>query len=765
MGKEVVYGGYRWERQTKTHLQNPKFLESYGYKVYSQNDEDGILQEIFNRVGTETKKFIEFGVQDGLECNTHYLLHKGWTGLWLEGDDSFYRQIQEKFAPVILSGALKTDCIFITRENINAILEKWIDTKNIDFLSIDIDGNDYHVWNAISCIAPRVVCIEYNGRFSPDVEWIQPYSSKHVWNGNDYFGASLKALEHLGAQKGYQLVGTNLTGVNAFFVRTDLAKDKFPEPATAENLYNAPQYTRRYITGHPNEFFLPNEKPFIFGQKELASSYKLKKNEAVENVSSEADIIRINELTDGDMLLAALENMASKTNHIVIENGMCNYGITQVIWCFLDRYKMFLDSVYIDGFSDTAKIDTSEFSLGRIYIKLKNPIGGLGQPSYSTLADAYTKSYYLTDCGGYNEFSKSHGMTMAQRLKDVYKLVGPIPGEKILDIGCGRGELTFALAKAGAKAEGIDYSKDAIAIAKKNFEGKCANLRYACADIFKINNLNTFDKIVMADVVEHIEQKVLDKIYEKISVSISSNGCLIIHTAPNKDYYEITYPRIREQARKLGCWKPSNPRTYYEQLMHINEQTPRRLETTLKKYFKYVKVWTGSIWEINNEKTLDESRLDTEIFAMACQKEDTMKNFIKRTKLHEKPKQADCKVQIEASDTIVSVSADKQSIAVTVTNLGSEIISSERRYPINLTYHILDQNGNVILFDGERTPIEPGIHPGSKRTIDMRLRIPPGLDFGKKYICRITLVAEDCFWFDQDGTNKKDIALCIQELS
>lgn len=66
-----VYGGYRWQQQTKEHLQDPKFLERYGYKVYSQNDEDGILQEIFARIGTQTKRFVEFGVQDGLECNSH----------------------------------------------------------------------------------------------------------------------------------------------------------------------------------------------------------------------------------------------------------------------------------------------------------------------------------------------------------------------------------------------------------------------------------------------------------------------------------------------------------------------------------------------------------------------------------------------------------------------------------------------------------------------------------------------------------------------
>lgn len=258
-----VYGGYRWERQTKEHLQDPKFLESYGYKVYSQNDEDGILHEIFDRIGTETKKFVEFGVQDGLECNSHYLLHKGWTGLWLEGSELYYQQLRRNFAPVISKGLLKTDCVFITRENIDLTLGKNGYSGKVDLLSIDVDGNDYHIWEEISSVTPRVVCIEYNGRFPPDYAWVMPYFREHEWGGNDYFGASLKALENLGRKKGYQLVGTNLTGVNAFFVRADLAQGKFPEPATAENLYNAPNYTQRHITGHPNEFCLFGENYFF----------------------------------------------------------------------------------------------------------------------------------------------------------------------------------------------------------------------------------------------------------------------------------------------------------------------------------------------------------------------------------------------------------------------------------------------------------------------------------------------------------------------
>ena len=234
----TICGGLCWEELTRSRWQNPKSLERYGYKVYSQNEEDGIIQEIFKRIGTTNKRFIEFGVQNGLESNCHYLLFKGWSGLWIEGSPAYVKENHSRFRPVIKSGQLKVRNAFITRDNINELFTSEGFTGEIDLLSIDIDGNDYYIWQAVKAVNPRVVVIEYNGKFPPDLDWKQAYNSKHIWEGSDWHGASLKAYELLGRELGYQLVGTNLNGVNAFFVRQDLAGDKFILPATAEALYN-----------------------------------------------------------------------------------------------------------------------------------------------------------------------------------------------------------------------------------------------------------------------------------------------------------------------------------------------------------------------------------------------------------------------------------------------------------------------------------------------------------------------------------------------
>lgn len=246
-----ISAGPKWEIATCKRLQDDIYLESHGFKVYSQNDEDGIISEIFSRIGTTNKKFIEFGVQDGLESNTHYLLLSGWTGLWIEGDVNSYNEILSKFQEPIRQNHLQTLNSFITKDNINELFQGSGFTGEIDLLSIDIDGNDYYIFEAINVIDPRVIVVEYNGKFPPPSDWIMKYDEIYMWDGSDKHGASLKALEELGRIKDYQLVGTNIRGINAFFVRKDLADKKFPMPTTAENLYNPCRFYLEYKIGHP----------------------------------------------------------------------------------------------------------------------------------------------------------------------------------------------------------------------------------------------------------------------------------------------------------------------------------------------------------------------------------------------------------------------------------------------------------------------------------------------------------------------------------
>jgi len=249
------------DNELQQRLQNPLYLEQYGYKVFSQNDEDGIIDEIFTRIGTANKKFVEFGVEDGLECNSHFLLHKGFSGLWIEGSKKSCNKIKRLFKEPLKQGQLALANAFITAENINEIISANFTVGEIDLCSIDIDGNDYHVWKAINCVSPRVVVIEYNSLFPPKHEWVMPYNANHLWDGDmlnasDNMGASLKSLELLGDTLGYRLVGTNLNGLNAFFVKKELAKDLFVSPPSAEKLYNPARYNIVYRNRHVSKTYI-----------------------------------------------------------------------------------------------------------------------------------------------------------------------------------------------------------------------------------------------------------------------------------------------------------------------------------------------------------------------------------------------------------------------------------------------------------------------------------------------------------------------------
>jgi len=218
-----------------------KRLLKYGFKAYSQADEDGIIQEIFQRIGVTNKTFIEIGVGDGLENNTLFLLLKGWKGFWVDGDLKNIKAIHNKFFFLKDSGCLKIKQAWIDKDNIDSLIKDFGLPQEVDLLSIDIDGNDYHVFKNIVSLNPRVVVIEYNAKLPPPVKWVMTYNQCHTKTNTDYFGASLKSFEYLFQKKGYLLVGCNIVGSNAFFVRKDLIGEHFHSDCSAENHYEEPK--------------------------------------------------------------------------------------------------------------------------------------------------------------------------------------------------------------------------------------------------------------------------------------------------------------------------------------------------------------------------------------------------------------------------------------------------------------------------------------------------------------------------------------------
>src|SRR5258708_5638238 len=185
---KIQFLSYWEEEMEKPRNSKPKRLLRHGFKIYSQNDEDGIIQEIFRRIGVGDRRFVEFGVQTGVECNTAKLLVEGWRGLWIEADARSANQIRGGFADFLESGKLRLIEEMVSAENINALLDQAGFVGSIDLLSIDIDFNDYWVWKAIEAAQPRVVVIEYNASLSPPLSLVTPYSPARACHVANYFG-------------------------------------------------------------------------------------------------------------------------------------------------------------------------------------------------------------------------------------------------------------------------------------------------------------------------------------------------------------------------------------------------------------------------------------------------------------------------------------------------------------------------------------------------------------------------------------------------
>ena len=198
------------------------------FRVFSQWGEDGIIQHLLRSIEVSRKIFVEFGVQNYTESNTRFLLiNNNWSGLVIDGGSEEVAYIKND--PIYWQYNLKAVNTFITKDNINQIFAENGIQGEIGLLSVDIDGNDYWVWQAIDSVNPAIVVSEYNFRFGANRSVTVPYDANFVrtqaHHSNIYFGASLRALCSLADKKGYAFLGCNSAGVNAFFVRKDLKPD------------------------------------------------------------------------------------------------------------------------------------------------------------------------------------------------------------------------------------------------------------------------------------------------------------------------------------------------------------------------------------------------------------------------------------------------------------------------------------------------------------------------------------------------------------
>lgn len=224
-------------------------LKDCGFRVFSQFEEDGKLLFIFAMLGMNKKTFIEIGSDDGVNSNSANLYFNfDWQGLFIDGNPKsiqrgkrFYDRYPHPWFP---SPTFK--CAMVKKENINELIKEAGFEGEIGFLSIDIDGNDYWIWDALEVVQPQVVMIETHVIFGLN-NIVVPYDPNYVYPGKHpaYHGASPIAMKKLGEKKGYRLVGANEMGFNFLFVKNGLAEKELPA-VDIEELLNHPATIRSF---------------------------------------------------------------------------------------------------------------------------------------------------------------------------------------------------------------------------------------------------------------------------------------------------------------------------------------------------------------------------------------------------------------------------------------------------------------------------------------------------------------------------------------
>jgi hypothetical protein len=230
-------------------------LQDFEFKVFSQWGDDGIIQHLSKIVDIKNKTFIEFGVEGFVEANCRFLLMKdNWSGFVIDGSAHNIEKLKGSY--FYWKYQIDAICAFITRENINGLLTQSGFSDDLGVLSIDLDGNDYYVLEAINAYRPRILICEYNAVFGDTRKITIPYASTFdratAHYSHLYYGASLAAITFLADKKGYSLVGTNSAGNNAFYVRSDLLTDELkvlsPEDAYSPSKFRECRDRKKNLT-------------------------------------------------------------------------------------------------------------------------------------------------------------------------------------------------------------------------------------------------------------------------------------------------------------------------------------------------------------------------------------------------------------------------------------------------------------------------------------------------------------------------------------
>jgi len=375
--------------------------------------------------------------------------------------------------------------------------------------------------------------------------------------------------------------------------------------------------------------------------------------------------------------------------------------------------------------------------------------------SSGVLRETYSSSYFLQDCGGFEQYNRNGGKYLEDERLQVVAAVAMSNGpQRVLDLGCGRGELAHFFAGQGAQVTAADYSQAAIQICEKTFEGEPElrdRVQLLWADVCDMPLTSTFDAVTASDVIEHLSPDELDGLYARVSQHLSQGGLFVVHTYPNLWLFQYDYARKRRIASSVGAYLPPEPRTRYELMMHINEQSPRVLKRSLQRHFEHVVLWFGepgrparSLLEKMSHRDIAGAR---DLYAVAAHSpidlHQLQQLFVSTPILPDEL--SGIRLEVCAMPAVVEPGELFYPL-VEIVNGSRATLKSGQPNPVHISYHWYHRDTHdTVVFEGERTTVAPPLAPGARRRLPVRVLAPSKAG---DFLLRLTLVQESVYWFD-----------------
>lgn len=466
------------------------------------------------------------------------------------------------------------------------------------------------------------------------------------------------------------------------------------------------------------------------------------------------DLIHVDGQQDGDSSFHDLQLALHQARYILVDGyhwTPLNYAaVNDFLFQQRDRLEW---SAAIPGYA------------GELLIKPRSQTPAATHQTSHDLQSAYNSTYYTESCHGYDSFTRYKGQRLEdERLMGAATIASLKPTGHVLDLGCGRGELAFHLAQRGYQVTAIDYSEAAIRIAQDcccHHPDWRAQVDFHCADVNQVVlPAAHYDLVIATDLIEHLNPEEVAQLYDRIGQWLKPDGIAIFHTFPNRWYYDYDYKRKRRLAKRLGAYLPQDPRSDYERLMHINEQSPRVLRRQLRAAFAHSQIWfatpgpQGLGGSLLTAFTHRQMAAAPSLYAIASHQplpQESLRALLQTTAIGRlEQRQLGQAIQVKLQNPPASVGPDQVfEIATTLVNRSKRILHSRGAYPMHLSYRWLDETGKSVSDHSHRTPIfPPALAVTPQPTIPYYVKVTAPSKPGR-YTLQVLPVQENVRWLEQ----------------